>query len=714
METNNTILSLFDNDINDTYDNNEINEFYNDLNNYSNNDDLILEQSLNQIENNENLINLITIQNNLNKKKKRKRNFPISSPNKIPKIIENNDILNINNKDSDEIDEKLLNIVENINNETKRKKNYNNIINNEFINNNIEYLKNNLNYNNEINEYKLDNNNTIKIILEKNNKRGRNINYSNAKKIKTKINHSLKFFEIFIIICNLFNISIYYILFNILTNTKFGIALIFDIIQYLLKNDAKYINITKQDIYNKLMEILNKLIVNKDDIIYAKDCISLSKERYTIFSSIVDPKHFILKAMDELQIRISSWNKIVNNIYNFQYDKNYILISIKKLLITIGKYCKLLNEMPENNEFNFKITMDGRKHQTDEVGIGIIPLNIISLATQEVNSIFYILLYYGKENLQDLLKYITPIKNEIKDLLLNGFYINNVLYKVKFTWVSDLKSLWLVLSIPDDEFCPFCECKKINCYKFEKHPKRIFNHLLNIDNIKICILHLKCRVIEKLLKLITFNNIKLIDKLNEILNEEGFHINFTYENINENEDFTYLKLSMINGDNCDKITKIGERIINKLEIFSNQQENIEFNNINWQNIKLWWRIWIIINKVIHFKSTELYNFNLDEFQKLLNIWYMLLINQFGPQSITFYIHIIIHHIVDLLKEGTLTIYSQQSFENCHKYHKMIKSRGATNGGCWHKKTTFLQIFEQFYRRWSIKLAYLIFNNENKI
>jgi hypothetical protein len=355
--------------------------------------------------------------------------------------------------------------------------------------------------------------------------------------------------------------------------------------------------------------------------------------------------------------------------------------------------------LPTNGLLHLKLTMDESK---GIVSIGMIPLNVKIFPTQGIRSIFYLAKYIGTESLGDLNKYASQISRDIKKTVQEGFLESGERYKVIITWTSDLKSFWNAFNISSDEFCPFCRILKSQICTFRTFPKRKLNGFFAVDNVTMCSLHCRCRITEKLLKLLTFNREDLVDQLAQAVRSVcGIQVNFTYKEVNESDDICYLKCSMINGSDADKIIMNGEKIITKMKEYCDTK--IEYENINWKSIAIIWKIWKLICFVMNLDSVQVRQISLSTLNLILFIWKYLIISTFGSTGMTYYIHIVVDHLPDLLSIDCLSKYSQESFENGHKDGRMQFDRGSTKNGAWHHISKLMQIMQRMYRILLIKL-----------
>jgi hypothetical protein len=442
---------------------------------------------------------------------------------------------------------------------------------------------------------------------------------------------------------------------------------------------------------------------NVDDVLLAKDTTIQAHQKYNEWVKIVDKKHKYLPSLYQLKNRITYWNEKVKSSLSLSQTDQSVSVSLSLVCKLIAKFARLKKNIPIGNIFHFKLTMDESK---GVVSIGLIPLNLKCLLSQQLSSIFNLVVFKGKESMQFIKKYANHIAEDCKKLIKNGFFENGELYKVAFTWVSDLKSFWAIFNIPKDQFCPFCTILKSQTCTFLKYPKRVLENYFGISHYTFCSLHCECRVTEKLLKLITFNREDLVIQLVKIVAEttgiKGFSMSF--EDVQESDEISYLKCCMLKGDDALKIIRMSDKILSKLKEYCTNR--IEYQNIKWREIELIFKYWRFINQLLHIDSGKLKNLNFSKIQFILFVWKFLLITTFGNAGISFYIHILVDHLVEILQQDCLPRYSQQSFENAHQDRRMQHDRGSTNGGGWHKLSPVVQFMMRMYRIFLIGLEKL--------
>jgi len=356
---------------------------------------------------------------------------------------------------------------------------------------------------------------------------------------------------------------------------------------------------------------------------------------------------------------------------------------------------KLKEAIPSNGEFIVKVTMDGRKNfKWADVVTAIVPLNLSYLKTQNVKSHYTVCAWKGEEDITHVKKFAHTLKQELQQLSYKGFSANGQNYKFRAIWVSDLKSLWQIMEIPCDEFCPFCNCKRTERHKFGIWEKRDLTTFFGINDVRICILHASQRIVEKLLKLFTFKTAEARAKINEIISEDWKikGVTLTEEPVDDQNELSFNKISMISGTNAAIITAKGVELVHKMKNWIEDnakkvhQNRGIFHNLlqkDWNALERIWKCWKKIYDTMHKTSKELKKVNLEQLQQELRDWGELLSKNFnGSEGVSFYVHIVVEHLVSFLekKDFSLSQLSNQGLENMHQDHKLIKQRATAQGG----------------------------------
>src|SRR5690606_14890364 len=329
----------------------------------------------------------------------------------------------------------------------------------------------------------------------------------------------------------------------------------------------------------------------------------------------------------------------------------------------LAKESRLKEEVPQGKVFRVKLSFDARANCSfANVVVVLIPLNLKSYATQDVESVFCLSAFKGQESRDYVDKYCSKIKDEIEDLQKNGFKENGVKYTFEPVWVSDLKALWCLCDFHNQEFCPWCDCKADLRFERRQWNKRaVPNMFFKIEKIQLCTLHAKQRIVEKLLKCTSFNNTFLVNKINKIISEEFkiARVKLKIEEENENDPYGFLKSNMISGADADKLSKLGVELVKKLqaivgdEIDRGTVNGVALRNVNWNAVHNAWSLWTDILNAMETKTKDLEKLDFKNLQQTLDIWFEYLKLAFGNQGINYYVHILVDHLVDLLKDGTL-------------------------------------------------------------
>ena len=539
--------------------------------------------------------------------------------------------------------------------------------------------------------FKFDSKITVTATKVINRSKGRKSTCNNKKK-RVKLNHSAQVFDFLSRCCTLLpDCSIYTVLFDFFTSTLPGLSLFIEFYEHLIQNGASSIGVTKE-------EVLNKLTVKQadiDDVIYALDKNQISHERYTSFQAIVDPFHYRLPSYNKISQRRKKWKEITIKALKIRSQDRETICSLKSAIEAI-----LLSQPNLQTSQLFKISMDGRKiDKNNEVHFAIIPLSVESFPSQSLESVFPLLIYEGTE--EQIQTKIYHLCDEIDHIQTEGIMVNGKLITVEFVWVSDLKSYWLVFETPKSEFCPFCHITKRDRNKLGEYlPRNNGDCKIKIKRVNICNLHLKCRIVEKLLKNLTFNDPEIVDYLNDRLASHHIHLYYQQpKDPKSDQSTTTVKIKMINGETADRISV-------ELEEYIIEMERRFGGTSKWELIKRICKIWNLIRVIIQLPSNKMISCD-NDLKQMTTLWIHAIIEAWGSPRITYYMHIINKHLSSILLPGSLCIFSQQSVENTHKLHKMIKFR-ATNIA--DKSNS--QYFITAYRRLLIKLSFIIKENNS--
>ena len=135
-----------------------------------------------------------------------------------------------------------------------------------------------------------------------------------------------------------------------------------------------------------------------------------------------------------------------------------------------------------------------------------------------------------------------------------------------------------------------------------------------------------------------------------------------------------------------------------------------------ETIKLWQTWKFILKELYNHQATAPtpLGVDFDNLQIVLNYWGMLYLELY-EKKITPYMHIVICHSVSLMKKmGSLNFMSQQGFEACHKYHKLIYERCTSRGGGKHKMSSIEQTILFHYRVLFLQMVHKHDINLNEI
>lgn len=553
----------------------------------------------------------------------------------------------------------------------------------------------------------------ITISASKKKGRGRNVKPIQEFKKKTKVDELRSrvqtIVNMFIFICYLLGETLFWILFHWLTGTSTGWAIILQCVRFILK-DSHHIwfdgeRLKKQRFIASLWDILNLETVDADLALLAKDKVLLSDKKY--MSLRKDMKLiYVSPPLKQIIARRMYWNEQAVKEFDLQSEGDRFQVSLRKVMVQLAKEARLRKQIPADNTFKVKITLDGRKGcPWANVIIAMVPLNLKAYKTQDVESVFVLCGYKGKEKPEVIKENTKLLQKELKELQANGFYENGQHYKFNALWSSDLKALWAISNVPCGEFCPFCNVKISRRHLLETVCLRPIQNIFGISDLKICTLHAKQRIVEKLLKCLTFNNQLLVEELNKIIANDLkiARVRLTIDDVRGDADIGYVDSSMISGHNADRITRKGEELVEKLKNAANTLKTnglldaTVVESIDWESCKLIWKQWYMIWRYMEAKSEELKKLELQSLKVVLFQWFNRIKETFGAHNINYYIHILTYHLADLLDKGSLCPVSNQGLENRHNRDKEIERRGTSHGGGEDRVNPMMQILLRHYR-----------------
>jgi hypothetical protein len=155
----------------------------------------------------------------------------------------------------------------------------------------------------------------------------------------TKKEHSNILLSIFNVICYLFGISLYDVLFTVITSTPWGIYLIVEALKYLFEKGSS-VGVSKSQFRASVAKMLNFKQCDPDSVLLAKDLCVQSHDKYSMFSHVVDSKHSFLPSLYKIKERIKFWNNKLITEFQLSETVNCVTVSARQVMKFIIKYCK--------------------------------------------------------------------------------------------------------------------------------------------------------------------------------------------------------------------------------------------------------------------------------------------------------------------------------------------------------------------------------------
>ena len=368
-----------------------------------------------------------------------------------------------------------------------------------------------------------------------------------------------------------------------------------------------------------------------------------------------------------------------------------VTVSLKRMLRYIFKlYKQQGGTIDKVMNYEFKICCDGRQIlNKNQVALATIPLSMEDIfKTQEVLSVFYFGLMEMDETKENVIKYFTSVfKEQIEDIEKNGIVVDDEKVNVFFTYVSDLKNCGQVM----DTDCLCCKKKMseqthsnvfvINHDYYGEDKKSEFG--IKYTNHVFCTLHMKQRIHERLIAYMAgllddsdfekiTNNIRGIKCCGDFHWREKKSKHVTSLDAEGYEtDRTLFIPNQIRGGAIDVM-------LNNIDTIF---EGITSNRVN--DCKVLLQLWR--NIVCHFQATNDEIRSDSNFYNTLNVSVKLFLALFArifpnKSMRSPYLHLLTHLEYYIKKFGSLARYSNQGFENSHKYHKTLLGRISNNGG----------------------------------
>ena len=351
---------------------------------------------------------------------------------------------------------------------------------------------------------------------------------------------------------------------------------------------------------------------------------------------------------------------------------------------------KKRKKFPKNKKFRFKLCCDGREiNGQSQIGLALVPLDMQDIfGTQEVLSVFYFALIEGAETKETIQSYLTKYyKKEIQQIQEKGVKIDGVDISLDLFYCSDLKN---VRQTMDDN----CFCCKFNKGVFKLGDSRVKCCAFGIKYFKhiICLLHMKQRIHERIMAIIG----------NSLIDQDFQTFTNNIRNLPQCGDFYWKLKSDIpkeeqldkDDDDNDEVQKLSTRQIKgyQIDIMLNHIGDM-FLGVNsphedYKNLLQVWKYYLCLlqatNDEIGCSGSEKKKNHVAD----LNVYGLLLRKALQAVSTkdvvkAKYIHYTLHIPAMVEEFGSLCVYSNQGFENSHKYHKTLCNRITNNGGSKH-------------------------------
>ena len=473
-------------------------------------------------------------------------------------------------------------------------------------------------------------------------------------------------------------------------------------LEMIIEALMEYIKI-KKTIPKYLQNFLRLLL--KIDIVkmmFVTDKLMISGRTYLEFFKHLN-LHTYFPPKYKLMETKRTYNAKCKELFKITVDKNCVRMSLRDLI----KQIIILNEFIEEEieetsskpkRFQFKLCCDGRRLVANQIALAVVPMNMDSFATQEVLSVFYLALVQLDETKENVKEYLSNYyEKDIIDLEKNGITIDDVKYEIDFVYCSDLKNV----SAVTEKKCICCQNNlQTDIYSIANPwPTTTKNSFgIALHNHVICILHLKQRIQERLLSYIAnvltekeFNvfteNIRKIAKCGSFSWREKTNVP-DYDNQDIDDQRITDQPNQIKGYQVDLM------LLNIPTIFENI--NIEITEKD-KYIKLL-SLWRDLLCFIQATNSDIENYGKELFLTALQrkvVMFHLALKAVFPNRVvkSQYIHLL-NHLPDLIRRfGSFTRYSNQGFENSHKYHRTLFTRLSNNGGSGTSIMEFILLWQ---------------------
>jgi hypothetical protein len=466
-----------------------------------------------------------------------------------------------------------------------------------------------------------------------------------------------KFVDVFNLLCKINGYNFFKII-SIYFKTKKQDLFSF-LSNLILKTSNEINNSLLSEIFSYLKNNMLSLRNSAIEILYIKDWEQISDLKYKNFRKFIR-LNAIMPCINTISKLRGDVNKLIEKKYKVQDFGSFIKCDVWSVMSDMIKISKRIDPLKNANQW--KVSLGGGAQSYTILSIS--PINS-ALPVQSRNNHIVIGMYNGNEDEEIIEKYFSPLFNDLDSINRN--------HSISFYLSNDLKALGLVSDLNDDHmFCPFCCCKKHERNQFNKvwnKRKLKLKYGLKNSNVVICCMHMKMRIVSNLIMQI-FKRLNTVEETMEI--EERIRTlkhcrRFKYRNEplpDEEDDFDQFlpKLPYLNNDQVNDI------LINFEFVFGNSISKCEKS------------IWRIVRNIIfnYVDNPQSHPNSIPKLNNLILYLKNLLLICYPTAKFAYYIHILIHHVPDLIAQhGSLYKFVNEGAENLHAGHILSKSRAST-------------------------------------
>lgn len=455
------------------------------------------------------------------------------------------------------------------------------------------------------------------------------------------------------------------------------------------------ITLLSRRMMRRLMKLLKSIMPSKNASLFLLDESLISDAQWNVLRSGHNLKSAMLEKTTLWKTR-RAWNSQVQDDFGIgqEDDGTVVYLDVQKLIRYILLEDELLYGKPISTPSRqFKLSVD--------VGQGELVMTITPMwsrphrSMQSPKSTYLIGAYPCTQ--EDCEKILKSFKKPLKNIQSCETSFRNDGIDVTFKHVSDLKAYWALVSLPKNEWCPYCHKLKQhpvekkcgdNCtgdaksccysrFSDKSAPLRTVDVVdvfgLSQKKYGICSMHATQRSMERMINVGASKF--TVDNMESCLQQlPGFHtFKFRPKSNDTIEDSSQeiLECPMLSIDQCMTLLSERNKWLAKLEKPGQSSGYSEMIHI----------FAMVVFKILLANSSEFKATSLKEKRQMIDLWIQQYTSITGMAP-TYYMHILYDHL-KLLSEillPSLTAWNNQGVENYHKWKNTLKKRDTNNGG----------------------------------